>query len=111
MIAAGRLRHRLLFQRPGYTYDPETNAQIAGWEDIGYIYCEVAPLSARELIAAQAEDSEVTLRVVIRHRSDINNKCRILFRDKILNIHGVQADQISGLEYLTLPCSEGLNDG
>lgn len=111
MIAAGRLRHLRMFQRPEYLYDEETNGQVTQWVDIGNIYCEIKPLSGRELLAAQAEDSEVTSRVTIRFRDDITDKCRILHRGKILNIEAVLPDPESGLEYLTLPCSEGLNDG
>ncbi|KPB96501.1 Head-tail adaptor protein [Pseudomonas syringae pv. maculicola] len=36
---------------------------------------------------------------------------RALHRGRIYNIHGALPDAKSGLEYLTLPVSEGLNNG
>lgn len=111
MIAAGRLRHRVQLQRQVDGQSPSTGAQTVSWEPLADVWAEVAPLSVREFVAAKAVDSEVTLRVTIRHREDVTDKCRVLFRGKILNIHGVLPDPVSGLEYLTLPCSEGINDG
>lgn len=36
---------------------------------------------------------------------------RITHRGKVYNIAGVLPDNMSGLEYITLPVSEGVNDG
>lgn len=111
MIAAGRLRHRVQLQRQVRGQSPATGAQTVSWEPLADVWAEVAALSARELVAAKSVDSEVTMRVTIRHRDDVTDKCRVIHRGKILNIHGVLPDPVSGLEYLTLPCSEGVNDG
>ncbi|HDG7399279.1 phage head closure protein, partial [Klebsiella pneumoniae] len=53
----------------------------------------------------------VTTRITIRYREGVTRKHRILFRGRIYNIEGVLPDPRSGREYLTLPCSEGANDG
>lgn len=111
MIAAGRLRHRVQLQRQVRGQATETGAQTVTWEPLADVWAEVAALSARELVAAKAVDSEVTMRVTIRQRDDVTDKCRVIHRGKILNIQGVLPDPVSGLEYLTLPCSEGVNDG
>lgn len=111
MIAAGRLRHRVQLQRQVRGQAPTTGAQTVSWEPLADVWAEVAALSARELVAAKSVDSEVTMRVTIRQRDDVTDKCRVIHRGKILNIHGVLPDPVSGLEYLTLPCSEGVNDG
>ena len=111
MIAAGRLRHRVQLQRQVRGQSPVTGAQTVSWEPLAEVWAEVAALSVRELVAAKAVDSEVTMRVTIRQRDDVTDKCRVIHRGKILNIHGVLPDPVSGLEYLTLPCSEGVNDG
>lgn len=111
MIAAGRLRHRVQLQRQVHGQSPATGAQTVSWSHLADVWAEVAALSARELVAAKSVDSEVNMRVTIRHRDDVTDKCRVIHRGKILNIHGVLPDPVSGLEYLTLPCSEGVNDG
>lgn len=54
---------------------------------------------------------EITTRITIRFRPGVTRMNRILFRGGIYNIEGVLPDPKSGREYLTLPCSEGVNDG
>lgn len=65
----------------------------------------------REFIAGQAVQSQVTARVTVRHREGLNASMRILFRGRIYNPQGWLPDPDSGLEHLTAPCSEGVNDG
>ena len=110
-LAAGRLRHFVQLQNQVITKDPVTGASVTGWVDLARVWAEIVPSSAREFSAAQAIGSEVTARITIRYREDVTAKCRILYRDKVYNIQGVLADAVSGLEYLTLPCSEGINRG
>lgn len=110
-LSAGRLRHRIRIERPGYTQDPITGEMTQGWELVAdKVPAAIEPLSAREFIAAQAVQSAVTARIVIRRR-DVDAAMRIIHRGRIYNIHGVLPDPKSGLEYVTLPCSEGVNDG
>lgn len=110
-MRAGKLRHRITIQKPGRARDPVTGGWIDGWTEVARPWASIEPLSAREFIAAQASQSAVTARIVIRYRPDIDATMRILYRGRVYNIHGVLADPKSGLEYLTLPVSEGVNDG
>lgn len=110
-MRTGKLRHRITLQRPGLSQDPQTGEMVPGWQDVATVWASIEPLSAREFIAAQAGQSEVSARVVIRHRDDVDATMRALYRGKLYNIHGVLADPKSGLEYLTLPVSEGARDG
>lgn len=110
MIRAGKLRHRIVIQEPVETQDQTNGAVNVLWQDLATVWAEIAPLSARDLIAAQAEASKVTTRITIRYNNYINSKMRIYHasKDKYYNIEGVLSDADSGLEYLTIPCSEGL---
>lgn len=110
-MQAGKLRHRVTIQGPVMVQNSETGAVNKTWLDVATVWAEVSPLSAREFIAAQASQGEITTRITIRFRTGITRKHRILFRGGIYNIEGVLPDPVSGREYLTLPCSEGLNDG
>ncbi|HGO5439938.1 phage head closure protein [Klebsiella oxytoca] len=110
-MQAGKLRHRVTLQEPVKEQNPTTGAVINIWRDVATIWAEISPLSAREFIAAQASQGEITTRITIRYRADVTRKHRILYRDGIYNIEGVLPDLRSGKEYLTLPCSEGVNDG
>lgn len=110
-MRAGDLRHRITIQRPEYTQDPVTGEVTASWVEVAKTWASIESLSARDFIAAAANQSKVSARIVIRYRTCIDSTMRILHREKIYNIEGVLADKVSGLEYLTLPCSEGVNDG
>lgn len=110
-MQAGKLRHRVTLQEPVKVQNPATGAVINTWRDVATIWAEVYPLSAREFIAAQTSQGEITTRITIRYREDVTRKHRILYRGGIYNIEGVLPDPRSGREYLTLPCSEGADDG
>lgn len=110
-MRAGPLRHRITIERPAYQQDPLTGEMVASWVLVAKPWARIESLSARDFIAAAASQSEITTRITIRFREGVDSTMRILHRGKIYNIHGVLADPDSGLEYLTLPCSEGVNDG
>ncbi|MCQ4105159.1 phage head closure protein [Erwinia persicina] len=110
-MQAGKLRHRITLQHKVSVQDQLTGAVNTEWRDLKKVWADVAPLSAREFIAAQATQAEITTRITIRYLFGLTNANRIVFRDRIYNIEGVLPDSVSGREYLTLPCSEGVNDG
>lgn len=106
--AAGKLRHQVQLQEPVTTQDPVTGEMMVVWTTYAQVWAEIVPLSAREFIAAAAEQSEVRARIVIRQRDDVNATHRVLHRGLTYNILGVLADPVSGLEYATLPVGEGV---
>jgi len=110
-MQAGKLRHRITLQHKVNVQDQLTGAVNPEWRDMATVWADVVPLSARELIAAQATQGQITTRITIRYRAGLTNDNRIVFRGQIYNIEGVLPDAVSGREYLTLPCSEGVNDG
>ncbi len=109
-MMTANLRHRVTIQKPVETQDTDSGAVIVSWQDVATVWSEIAPLSAREFIAAQAEDSKINTRITIRYRNDVTAKMRLYHssKDMYYNIEGVLSDKDSGLEYLTLPCSEGV---
>ncbi len=114
---AGRLRHRVWIQNRVETQDQSTGEIKYTWQSITtkQIAAEVAPLSAKEFLASAALQSEIIARITIRWRADVTAKMRVLHTvrgvDRYYNIEGVLADPKSGLEWMTLPCSQGVNDG
>jgi SPP1 family predicted phage head-tail adaptor len=113
-IKAGDLRHRVAIQQRVETQDPTTGdisftwQTVAGWDKVP---AAIKPLSAREFIAAQQTNSEVTGRIVIRYRAGLNAKMRFLHGSTAYNIAGVLPDMDSGLEYITFPVGSGVNEG
>jgi len=110
-MRAGKLRHRVTLQSPGRTQDPATGEMIAGWTDVTTVWASIEALSAREFIAAQAAQSEITARVVMRYRPGVEATMRLKHGADVYNIHGVLPDPDSGREWMTLPVSRGVNDG
>lgn len=109
-LAAGKLRHRVVIQQPVETQDGITGAMEVSWADVATVWASIEPLSAREFIASQAEDSQISARITIRYRAGISAKMRLYHQAKGLyyDIHGPLSDKESGLEYITIPVSEGL---
>jgi len=110
-MRAGRLKHRISLEKPVKKQDPDSGEIVDSWQKVADLWAEIAPASVREFVAAQATQSEVTGRIVIRYRPDITNKFRITHKGRIYNIHGVLSDPDTGLDYLTLPVSEGVKNG
>lgn len=111
MLNSGKLRHRVILQQPVSTQDQNTGEElITSWQDVSSVWASIEPLSAKEFVVSQAEDSKVTTRIMIRYRSDINAAMRFYHaaKDAYYNIEGILSDKDSGLEYITCPCSEGL---
>lgn len=106
----GALKHFVVIQQLGSSLDANGNT-VEAWTDFASVYADVAPLSAREFVAGQAVQSQVVARITIRYLAGVRASMRINHDGAIYNIQGVLADQGSGREYLTLPCSQGTNDG
>ena len=108
MIEAGKLRHRIIIEYPSYSQNSTTGAMTTTWTTLKNVWAAFDFLSAREFTASQSEQSKVVARVTIRHMNGIDATMRILFRGKYYNIEGVLPDKDSGIEYLTIPVSEGV---
>lgn len=110
---AGKLRHRVDFQAAGDVQDPSSGEMVTGWATVwAKVPASVTPLSARDLIAAQAAQSKATARVVIRYRAGVLPTMRIIYRGEVYDIKGPPLpDPDSGLEYLTILVAKGVNDG
>lgn len=122
-LAAGRLRHRILIERyvlavdsnGDVIQDPNTGETTGSWQELATVWAAIEPLSAREFIAAQATQSKIEARIVLRHRPDLDGALRLVHmvngaRGKVYNPAGFLADPDSGLEYLTSPVSTGVSD-
>ena len=110
-MRTGKLRHLVSLQRNVPSQDMATGAMVDNWIEVARLWASIEPMSAREFVAAHAVQSEVTTRITIRFRAGITAAMRIVYRGSIYNIAGVLTDRESGVEYLTLPCSEGVNRG
>lgn len=103
-LPAGRLRHRVTIEEPITELDSD-GAQVDAWVPFGdgrALPAEISPLSARELIAAQAVHSKATTRIRLRYRPGITASMRVRHRDMVYEIEGVIPDPDSGRRFVTL---------
>ena len=111
-IPAGRLRQRIAIQQKVQTRDPETGAVIETWQTIAgleSVPAEIAPLSTREFLSAQAIQSEVRGRIRIRYRTGLDASMRALHRGLAYEFAGTPfQDAEAGMIWLTIPVAEGV---
>lgn len=117
LVNAGELRHYVAIQEKLETQDANgiltwtwqtVNDERGDWSAIPMAKL---PVSAREFEAAAAVQGEQATRFVMRWMPGVNSKMRVLHDDKAYDIRGVMEDQDSGSEYITLSCTQGVNDG
>lgn len=117
-LAAGRLRHRVSVQRRTalldssgqVQQDPDTGEVFYAWVELFQRWAAIEPLSGREFIQSQATQSKVTGRIVMRAEPDITAADRITHNGRIYNLEAILPDKDSGLEYITILTSEGVNE-
>ncbi|MDZ3990373.1 phage head closure protein [Pseudomonas sp. Teo4] len=112
-MRAGDLRHRIELQQKVSSRDPDTGEYgELEWQKFATVWAQVSPLSARDLVAAKAAQSEATARMVIRYRLGVLPTMRIIYRGEVYSIEGPPLeDDKSGREYLTILVSKGVKDG
>ena len=111
MMDAGKLRHRVDIEQRVDVQDTSGDIETTWAPFASSVPAAVEPLSAREFVAAGAVQSKVIARITIRHRPGLDATMRIRHGARIYNPEGFPADKDSGLNYLTIPCSEGVNEG
>lgn len=84
-MRAGRLRKRVILQRPVETQG-DTGGVTTTWVDVATVWAGVEPLRGREYESARARNAETTHRLVLRHRDDILQTWRIAFGGRIFRI-------------------------
>ena len=112
-MEAGKLRHPVEIQHKITPRDPITGDFLTpAWVEFAKVWAAVEDLSARDMIAAKAGQSQVTGRMVIRYQVGVLPTMRVIHRGETYSIEGPPlADKKSGLEYLRLLVSKGVKDG
>jgi SPP1 family predicted phage head-tail adaptor len=111
-MRAGKLRYTVTIEQRSDT--PNANGDtVTAWATFAAnVPASINDLSGRELIAAAATQSEISTRITIRYLAGVNAAMRVRGSDgRLYNIAAVVGDNKSGAEWLTLVCSQGLNDG
>ena len=107
---ASELRHKVVIQSLGKGGRDENGFDIPSkWITYKTLWSKITPVSARDLALGQSELTEVTARLKIRYRTDINTTMRVLWKDKIYSIvsEGLD-DNVDGYTYVTYNLSSGV---
>lgn len=100
---AGKLRHRITFQRP-----VEQKDRLGGyeddWVDVRSVWAQISPVSGKEFLT-QMRENVVSHKIYCRYIKDINPRMRIKFRNRDFRIVSVLNWEERG-EGLTIMCEE-----
>lgn len=103
-MIAGKLRHRVELRKPLETVDAMGQGVIS-YSTEKTVYAQVEPLNGRELVDAQAANSVIDVKVIIRYYSGLTAKWQLK--------HGTHVYQIiallnlsAGKKDLKLLCKE-----
>lgn len=106
----GKLNRLVSIQQRASTQDT-FGQQSTGWTNLyTNVHVAIRPLSGREMLAAQAVNSEVSHNINLRYLAGITANMRILYGTRIFNITAVMNIDERNKE-LMLQAAEGLNDG
>lgn len=102
-MKATPLRHRLKLYRQSATRSATGAVKVGQWEHALTLWGQFTPLSVKDIIAGQAQGTDITARAKIRHRTDIDHTMRVQYAGRMYEIVGEPlADNGSGRQYLTL---------
>ena len=113
-MQAGALRKRVTFQTRSAAVD-SFGQQVTTWTDAFTVWASIEPLSARELFAAQAVQSEVSHKVAVRYRAELANPVavaamRVVYSGRWFNVQGaLNIDERR--RSIELLATEGLSNG
>lgn len=94
---SSRLRHRLTLQQEQRSLD-DIGGYVRSWQDVANIWAEIIPVvsisntersSGREQVAAGKIMSELSHRIIIRYRDDIDTSMRLVYENRHFNIRSI----------------------
>ena len=108
-LDSARLNRRITIQRRSTAVDA-FGQQTTAWTDFLTCWASIEPMSGRELVAAQAVQSEVTHTLTIRYRPTVTAAMRALYQGRIFEIRAVQDPETAHVA-LAMMCTEGVSPG
>lgn len=92
-MRAGKLRRRVALERKEVSQG-DYGEEIVAWAKYAAVWAAVEPVSGREFwTARQAEQGELTTRIRIRHRDDVQVADRVVWDGRTFDIETVLADE------------------
>ncbi|WP_267581483.1 phage head closure protein [Acinetobacter pittii] len=109
-MKAGELRHRVIIQKHQLNGRDENGNFLPGrWVDYKTLWSKVTHVSGKDLIASQANNSQIVARLKIRYRTDIDTTMRVIHKGIVYAIDSPALDDSGkGNEYCTFMLSGGI---
>jgi SPP1 family predicted phage head-tail adaptor len=108
-LRTGRLRHKIIIQYRTATTD-EYGGPVQVWTDYATVTAGVDSLSGREFLAAQAAQSEASVRFNMRYVAGVDAEMRIVYNGKFHNILNITDPEERHRELIILT-TQGVNEG
>jgi SPP1 family predicted phage head-tail adaptor len=116
-VRAGRLRHRLIIERPEPTRDGSGD-EIPGWVPLATVWAAIEPIKGKELTGGNQILAEMDTLIVIRWSPQVDAitaKYRLRHAEvrnpTIYNIAGPPAHVNLGQREIHIPAKSGVNTG
>jgi SPP1 family predicted phage head-tail adaptor len=107
-MQAGRLRNRVTIQRPVRIQNDSGEVIVDTWTDVAPVWAAIESVTGREYMASTEFRANVTHRIRIRYRADVDATHRVVDArgtiysiDAVLPVRGLQRE-------LQLMCSSGV---
>lgn len=106
-MRAGRLNARVTIQQRNAGQD-SYGQPVNTWADVATVWANVTDIKGREFLAAQASQSAVTTKILIRDLDGVDAAMRVVHGVDVYNIVAVLRHDDDGL---LLMCERGVNNG
>lgn len=119
-MQSGKYRHQVTLLRRVDTQQPGGQVKHSYEPFAEGVWARIAPVSGREFFAAAQVQSEVTTRISIRWRDDVDETCRVRHvtdhsvSPQLFDEYDVRAalpDEKTGRRELVLMCTKGPAEG
>ncbi|MDN3397692.1 phage head closure protein [Psychrobacter sp. APC 3426] len=111
-VRAGQLRHRVTIEE--YVKggrDEDGHSLPSQWIEFATLWARITPLSSKDLMRAQSEQSEVTARMMVRYNTDIDTTMRVIWKGRVYAIDSDGLDDNEdGMTYTTFNLSSGIEN-
>jgi SPP1 family predicted phage head-tail adaptor len=87
-LGIGKLRHRITLQKYVSSKD-SYGAENKVWSDLANVWASIEPISGKEYFAAQQVNAEVSTKIIIRYRKDVEPKMKIKYMGRYFEILSV----------------------
>lgn len=111
-VRAGQLRHRVTIESYSSGGRDDDGFELPSqWIEHSKLWAKVTPLSSKDLISAQGEQSEVTARMMVRYNTDIDTGMRVIWKGRTYAVDSQGLDDNEdGMTYTTFNLRSGVEN-